>query len=494
MNILTTFAAGTTEFLRYDVLLAMLAGIPLGLFLGLLPGIGGLTALALLLPLVHGMAPLPGLAFLLSVHAVIYNGGSVTAVVFGVPGAPPSAATLLDGRPLALQGKAAYAVATALSASAIGGVFGAIVLGLLLPVLQPVVLSFGSPETFMLALAGIACLAILAKGDMIKGWIAGGLGLFLATWGYQQTTGEPRFWFGSDYLLDGLRLVPVITGLFAVPEIMSLSMAGAMVPDAAAVGMPGRQVRDGILAPLYHWGLTLRSSLIGVIVGIMPGGGGEASSFIAYGAAKQGAREAAHFGEGAIEGVIAPEAANNSKEGGALVPTLALGIPGSSGMVLLLGAFQLVGLEPGPDFLKRHADLAVGLTLTLAVANVLAALLMLVLAQPVARIARLRGRVIAPLLLAAMVLGVYAAGHSLADIVLMFVAGALGCVMQRCGYSRAALILGFTLGDMIETYLGISLQAYGIGFLLRPVPLAIAVLLAAATLWRPVVLPWVRRG
>ena len=494
MSVLATFAAGTTEFLRYDVLLAMLAGIPLGLFLGLLPGIGGLTALALLLPLVQGMAPLPGLAFLLSVHAVIYNGGSVTAVVFGVPGAPPSAATVLDGRPLALQGKGAYAVATALSASAIGGVFGALVLAVLLPVLQPVVLSFGSPETFMLALAGIACLAILGKGAMTKGLIAGGLGLFLATWGYQQTTGEPRFWFGSDYLLDGLHLVPVVTGLFALPEILSLSLAQAMVPGAAAAGMPGRQIRDGLLAPLHHWSLTLRSSLIGVLVGIMPGGGGEASSFIAYGAAKQGAREPARFGEGAIEGVIAPEAANNSKEGGALVPTLALGIPGSSGMVLLLGAFQLLGLEPGPDFLKRHADLAVGLTLTLAVANVLAAALMLVLARPVASITRLRGRVIGPLLLAAMVLGVYAASSNLADVVLMFVVGALGWAMQRYGYSRAAFVLGFTLGDMIETYLGISWQAYGIGFLLRPIPVVIALLLAAGALWRPMILPLVRRG
>jgi TctA family transporter len=385
-------------------------------------------------------------------------------------------------------------VATALSASAIGGVIGAIVLGLLLPVLQPVVLSFGSPETLMLALAGVACLAILGRGAMTKGLIAGGLGLFFASWGYQQTTGEPRFWFGSDYLLDGLRLVPVVTGLFAVPEILQLSLAGAMVPGAKATELPGRQMREGILAPLRYWALTLRSSIIGVLVGIMPGGGGEASSFIAYGAAKQSARDAVAFGDGAIEGVIAPEAANNAKEGGALVPTLALGIPGSSGMVLLLGAFQLLGLEPGPDFIKRHADLAVGLTLTLAAANLLSALLMLIVARPLAQVVRLRGQVIAPLLLAAMVLGVYAPNNSLADLLLMFVTGALGWAMQRNGYSRAAFILGFTLGDLVETYLRISLQAYGIAFMLRPVPLGIVLLAAVGATWRPFVLPWLRRG
>jgi TctA family transporter len=486
------FSDGAASFLRLDVLLAMLVGIPIGLFFGMLPGIGGLTALALLLPLVRGMDPMPGLAFLLSVHAIIYNGGSLTAVVFGVPGAPPSAATLIDGRPLALQGRAAYAVSAALSASAIGGVVGAVVLALLLPVLQPLVLSLGSPETFMLALAGVACLAILGRGAMTKGLIAGGLGLFLATWGYQQITGEPRFWFGSDYLLDGLALVPMVTGLFAVPELLALAAAGAVAPTGAVAEMSGRQLRDGLLVPLRHWALTVRSSIIGVLIGITPGVGGEAASFVAYGAAKQGARDPDSFGDGRIEGVIAPEAANNSKEGGALVPTLALGIPGSSGMVLLLGAFQVLGVEPGPSFLKQHADIAVGLTLTLAVANVLAALLMLALIRPVARLTRLRGRVLAPLLLVLMVLGVYSSRASLADVALMFAAGGLGWAMRRFGYSRAAFILGFVLGDLVETYLNISLQAYGIGFILRPGTLVIGLLVLAAAVWRPLILPRLR--
>ncbi len=489
---LAAFSDGAAMFLRLDVLLAMLVGIPIGLFFGMLPGIGGLTALALLLPLVRGMDPMPGLAFLLSVHAIIYNGGSLTAVVFGVPGAPPSAATVIDGRPLALQGRAAYAVSAALSASAIGGVLGAVVLALLLPVLQPIVLLLGSPETFMLALAGVACLAILGRGAMTKGLIAGGLGLFLATWGYQQITGEPRFWFGSDYLLDGLALVPVVTGLFAVPELLALAAAGAVAPGGAVTEMSGRQMRDGLLAPLRHWVLTLRSSVIGVLIGITPGVGGEAASFVAYGAAKQGARDPDSFGDGRIEGVIAPEAANNSKEGGALVPTLALGIPGSSGMVLLLGAFQVLGLEPGPSFLKRHADIAVGLTFTLAVANILGALFMLALIRPVAGLTRLRGRVLAALLLVLMVLGVYSSRASLADVALMFAAGGLGLVMRAHDYSRAAFILGFVLGDLVETYLNISLQAYGIGFVLRPGTLVIGLLVLAAAIWRPVIVPRLR--
>lgn len=493
MDALTVFADGAAAFLRLDVLAAVLAGIPIGLVFGILPGIGGLTALAVLLPLVYGMEPLPGLAFLLAVHAVIYNGGTLTAVVFGVPGAPPSAATLLDGRPLAERGQATYAVAAALSASAVGGVIGALALGLLLPVLQPLVLAVGSPETFVLAIAGVACLAIFGRGAMAKGLIAGGLGLFLAGWGYQQTTGVPRFWFGSDYLLDGIRLVPLVTGLFAIPEILALCRGEAARNTAQPAGLLARQMRDGILAPLRRWWLTLQTSLIGVLVGILPGVGGETASFLAYGAAKQSARNRAEFGQGAIEGVIAPEAANNSKEGGALVPTLALGIPGSSGMVLLLGAFQLLGLEPGPTFLGRHLDIAVGLTLTLAAANVISVVLMLAVTRPFLRLAQIRGDRLGPLLLAIVVLGVYAAGNSLADVALMFAAGGLGWVMQRYGYSRPALVLGFALGHLVETYLEISLQAYGLWFLLRPTTLLVIALVGGCMLWRPLLAP-LRRG
>ena len=399
-------------FLRLDVLLAMLVGIPIGLLFGMLPGIGGLTALALLLPLVRGMDPMPGLAFLLSVHAIIYNGGSLTAVVFGVPGAPPSAATVIDGRPLALQGRAAYAVSAALSASAIGGVLGAVVLALLLPVLQPIVLLLGSPETFMLALAGVACLAILGRGAMTKGLIAGGLGLF------------------GDLGLsaDHGRTALLVRQRRPVGRPGSGAGGDRVVRRSGTAGAGGRGRRRArrrrhrnvrkadarwALAPLPHWVLTLRSSVIGVLIGITPGVGGEAASFVAYGAAKQGARDPDSFGDGRIEGVIAPEAANNSKEGGALVPTLALGIPGSSGMVLLLGAFQVLGLEPGPSFLKRHADIAVGLTFTLAVANILGALFTPALIRPVAGLTRLRGRVLAALLLVLMVLGVYSSRASL---------------------------------------------------------------------------------
>jgi TctA family transporter len=490
--VLHGFAEGVDAFLRYDVLLAALLGIPIGLFFGLLPGIGGLAALALLLPLVHGMEPLPGLAFLLSVHSIIYNGGTVTAVLFGVPGTPPAAATIPDGRPLALRGRGTYAVAAALSASAIGGAFGALVLALLLPLLRPVVLAVGSPETFMLALAGIACLAILGHGAMTKGLIAGGLGLFLASWGYQQTTGEPRFWFGVDYLLDGLPLVAVVTGLFAVPELLALAATGAVLPTASR-DPPGRQMLEGILAPVRRWGLTLRTSVIGVLIGITPGVGGEAASFVAYAAAKQGARDPRSFGDGNIEGVIAPEAANNSKEGGALVPTLALGVPGSAGMVLLLGAFQLLGLEPGPDFLARHADLAVALTLVLALANVVSVVMMLALLRPVAWLTRLRGSVFAPLMLVLVVLGVYSAHGDLADLVTMFAVGLLGLAMQHYGYSRPAFILGFVLGDLVETYLHISLQAYGIGFVMRPACLAIVVVVVVGAVWRPLVQRLLRR-
>lgn len=472
--------------LHLDVLAVMAVAIPLGLAFGVLPGLSGLTALAVLLPFVYGMEPLVGLSFLLATHAVTYTGGSITAIVLGIPGSPANAATLMDGVPLGKRGEAGYAIGAALTASCLGGIVGFAVLLLLLPLLQPLVMSFGSPETFFVALLGLTYVAILGRGAMTKGLIAGGLGVFLALFGYQRITGVPRFWLDFDYLLDGFRLIPLVLGLFAIPEIVSLTAGTTGRVERATADLSWRRLWDGAKAVIKHRWLLLRSSITGVVVGTVPGVGGDTAPFLAYASAKQVSANRDSFGDGAIEGVIAPESSNNAKEGGALVPTLALGIPGSAGMAVLLGGFLLLGLEPGPYFLKDHMDLAVALAFVLAAANVLATVLMFALAKPLAGIALVRGQVLAPSLLALVVLGAYAVDNNPMDVIFVFVFGALGYVMRELDYSRPALLLGFILAPAIETYLHISLRAYGPFFFMRPISIIIIALIVVGLFWTPV--------
>ncbi|OGA13112.1 MAG: hypothetical protein A3G25_18725 [Betaproteobacteria bacterium RIFCSPLOWO2_12_FULL_63_13] len=483
MEYFALLADGFLRIWRLDVLLVMLAAIPFGLIFGIVPGLSGLSALAILLPFTYGMEPLPGLALLLAAHAVVYTGGSVTAIVLGIPGSPPNAATVLDGYPMARNGLGGRAIGAALASSGLGGLFGVLVLVAVLPVLEPIVLLFGSPETFLLAVMGITFIAVVGEGTVEKGLIAGLLGIFLALFGYQPVTSVPRFYFDSDYLLDGFRIIPLALGLFAIPEIVGLSVKGRSVAQRGDAHVRFSQVVEGVVAVFRHPLLFLKSSAIGAVVGVVPGVGGETAPFVAYAAAKQSSRTPETFGSGEIEGVIAPESANNAKEGGALVPTLAFGIPGSAGMAILLGGFLILGLEPGPEFMREHMDLGVGLAMVLAFANVAAAAVMILFAPWIARITFLRGHVLAPLLLAVVVLGTFASKNNPMDVVYVFVFGALGYVMKILGYSRAPLILGFVLTGAMETYLHISIRTYGLFFFTRPISLIIIALLVLGLGW-----------
>jgi TctA family transporter len=462
----------------------MLLGLPLGVVIGLLPGLSGITALAFLIPFTFGMNPLVGIAFLLASYAAVSQGGSMTAIVLGVPGEVPNAATVIDGYPMAKAGRAGEAIGAALMASALGGLFGCVLLALLLPVIQPVVLSFASPENFVLAVAGICFIAVLSSGSPRRGLIAGAFGVFLSLFGYSPTEGVPRFWMGFDYLLDGFRLVPLAMGLFAMPEILDLMRSGASIAQGgASEKISMRQVLQGAMAVFRYPGVFFRSCAIGSVIGMMPGVGGATAPFVAYAAAKQTAGHPETFGSGRIEGVIAPEASSNAKEGGALVPTLALGIPGSSSMALLLGAFVILGLQPGPEFLVKHLDLCLAAAMVLAFGNVASSVLMFVLSKPLMYITRIPGRALAPALLVLVTIGAYSAENNPLDVLMVFVFGALGVAMERCGYNRPALILGFVLGEMIERYYQVSSNAYGAGFLLRPISMTIIALTLFAILW-----------
>jgi len=466
------------------VLGAMLLGLPLGLVIGLLPGLSGITAFTFLIPFTFGMQPLTGLAFMLAAYAAVSQGGSMTAIVLGVPGEVPNAATVIDGYQMTKQGRAGEAIGAALMGSALGGLFGCLILAVLLPIVQPVILSFASPEDFFLALAGIAFIAVLSSHAPLRGLIAGALGIFLSLFGYSPTEGIPRFWMGYDYLLDGFRLVPLAMGLFAVPEILALMTTGKAIMQSEKVRpISIRHVVHGGLAVFKHLGVFFRSSVIGSVIGIVPGVGGATAPFVAYAATKQTSPNPETFGSGRIEGVIAPESSSNAKEGGALVPTLALGIPGSASMALLLGAFILLGLQPGPEFLAKHLDLALALAMILAFGNLGSSILMFALSKLLIYVTRVPGHVLAPILLVLVCIGTYAAENNPNDVLFVFVFGVLGVIMERLDYNRPALLLGFVLGDTIERYLQISLNAYGDLFFLRPISLAIIALVLACIFW-----------
>ncbi len=494
---LEAFLSAGGQIFQPAVLAAMAFALPIGLIVGLLPGISGISALAFLIPFTFGMQPLVGLAFLLASYAAVSQGGSMTAILLGVPGEVSNAATVMDGHKLAKAGKAGYAIGAALMASAIGGLFGCALLIILLPIMQPVILSFASPENFFLSLAGIAFIAVLSSGAPSRGLIAGSLGIFMSLFGYDPIEGVPRFWMGSEYLLDGFRLIPLALGLFAIPEILALMSSGKSIARQGSVEQISfRQGIEGALAVFRHWGMTLRSSALGSVIGVMPGVGGTTATFVAYAAARQTAANPETFGQGRIEGVIAPEAAKNAEEGGALVPTLALGIPGSASMAMLLGAFLVVGLQPGPEFLAKHMDLALALAYICALANFAASFLMFLLSRTLVYVTRVPGRVLAPILLVFVVIGTYAAQNSATDVLYVFIFGVLGVAMERLNYNRPALLLGFVLGETIERYFQVSLKAYGWLFFMRPVSIAIIVIALVCLLWpsrRQIASLWGRR-
>jgi putative tricarboxylic transport membrane protein len=441
------------------------------------------TALALLMPFVYGMKPAVGLAFMLATHSVVNTAGSVTAVLLGMPGQPADAAAVVDGYPMSRQGRGGEAIGAALTASAIGGVIGALILFVVLPVLAPVVLYFKSPDTLMLAVCGVLMIAMIAKDSMAKGLMAGGLGMLLATFGYQASSGVPRFWFGLDYMLDGFHLVPLTLGLFALPEIIMLGVTGKRIATNDAPPVNRAQVMHGVRVTFSHWKLVVRSSLIGVFLGVIPGMGGATAPWISYASAQRTSKNRAQFGNGAVEGLIAASAPHNSKEGSGMIPTLAFGIPASSSMAVLIGAFFLFGLSPGPQFLKAHMDVAVHLTLTIAIANVLAAFLLIPIAARLTVITRVRGRLLAPFLMVTLLVGTYAIGNEPLDIVFMMGFGVLGVLMKELHYSRPALLLGFVLAPMIENTLGITLDANGWSFLFRPIPMVIILVVIARLVW-----------
>jgi len=468
----------------------MLVGIALGFAVGILPGLGGPTALALMLPFIFTMQPAEAFAFLLGMAAVTATTGDITSILFGVPGEPTTASTIVDGHPMAKKGEAGRALGAALMSSLVGAVFGALALALAIPVVRPLVLAFGSPEYFMLAVLGLTFVAALAGDSLLKGLVAAGLGLMLATIGLDPISSTQRYTFGELFLWDGIGLVPITIGFFAIPEIIELAVHRTAIAREKFARLGG--VMEGVKDTFRHGWLVIRCSAIGAYVGIIPGMGGSVTQWIAYAHAVQSSPGRERFGKGAVEGVLGPGAANNSTLGGHLIPTVAFGVPSGVTMAILLGAFIIQGLVPGPGMLTPesrggHLSLTFSFVWTIVIANVVTVAACFLFLNQLAKVTRVRGSLLIPPVLLLIYLGAFAEKNAFEDLYLVLFFGVLGWVMEKLHWPRPALILGLVLGPLAENRLFLATDNYGAEWLVRPwVLVMIALTLAGALypLWK----------
>ncbi|MEV6119261.1 tripartite tricarboxylate transporter permease [Streptomyces sp. NPDC052077] len=469
-----------------ESLVMLLLGVVIGFVVGILPGLGGAVTLALLIPITFGMDPVPAFSLLLGMYVVCAIAGDFTSVLFGIPGEASAAAMVLDGFPLNKKGQAGRALGAALASAVIGAVFGVAVLTALIPVISPLVLSIGPPELFAIGLLGLAFVASLSGKNMFKGSIMAALGVVLSLVGLDPNTGMPRYTFGLLELWEGIGIVPVVVGLLGGAELLQI-----MLDKDNRTRHLGRPevggIRMGLFETVRHWFLVLRASAIGVAVGIVPGLGGSMAQFIAYGHAKQTSKHPERFGKGAIEGVIAAGATSTAKDGGALVPTIAFGVPGSVSMAVMLGAFVILGLDPGPAMLTSDLDVTLSMVWIVVLATFAAAALGYVLLRPLTHLTRVKGRVLVPGLVLLLTLGAYSESNSFADVLVMLVFLAAGVLAVRWKWPVVPLLLGLVLGGILERYFILSHSLYDWEWLGRPSVIAIvavAVVLVASQILR----------
>ena len=464
--------------------LYLLLGILMGIWIGAVPGLGGAVGLALMLPFTFGMDTTNAFALLLGMYAVTSTADSISSIMFGIPGTVASQATILDGYPLTKKGQAARAFGAAYTVSAFGGVVGALLLAASLPVILPFINAFGVPEFFMLSVLGLTMVGVLSGRSLLKGIAVACFGLLLTTVGYADATGVPRFHFNVDYLLDGLPLIPIVLGLFGIPELMELAVKGTSISRVAPKESEESGLMQGIRDVLTHRWLTIRSALIGTYVGMLPGLGATIVDWIAYGHAVQSAKDKSQFGDGDIRGVIAPECANNAHKAGALIPTVAFGIPGSIGTAILLGALVIKGLRPGPDMLTFDLPLTFSMVWEIAIANVIAAGLLLFFARHIHKLAFLPGHLIVPGVMTVLLMGTWVATNSIGDWWVALAMGTIGYLMKQGGWPRPPLILALVLGALMENNYQLSTQIYGqyAWLFTRPVVVIIELLIVVTVL------------
>jgi putative tricarboxylic transport membrane protein len=472
---------GLVLVFQWPALGYLFLGVFIGMWMGAVPGLGGVVGLVILLPFTFGMETVSAFALLLGMYTVTSTSDTIASVMLGIPGTVASQATILDGYPLAKKGQADRAFGAAFTVSAFGGVFGAAMMALSLPILLPIILSFGLPEFFMLAVLGLAMVGALAGRSISKGLAVAVMGLLLTTVGEAVMTGDARFAFDSDYLIGGLPMIAIVLGLFGVPELMEMAVKDTSISRVPKGQQEGGGMRRGIHDAFEHWWLAVRCALIGTYVGMLPGLGSSVVDWIAYGHAVQSAKDTSKFGTGDIRGVIAPESANNATKAGALIPTVAFGIPGSLGTAILLGALVIQGLKPGPEMLTTSLHITFSMVWDIVLANILAAGVLMIWSRQIAKIAFLPGHTVVPGVLVFILMGAWVANASIGDWWVCLVFGVLGYTLKQGGWPRPPLVLALVLGSLMEENLHLSLGVYGgIEWLWeRPIVIIINILILA---------------
>jgi putative tricarboxylic transport membrane protein len=464
----------------------IIAGTIAGVIVGALPGLSSSMAVALLLPFSLYLEPIPAIALLSALYCAGTFGGSITAILINAPGAPPAAATAFDGYPLAVKGEAGRALGIAAVASACGGIFSVLVLLFAAPLLARMAYTFGPPEYFALAVFGLSMLSSISGAEPVKNLIGGCFGLLIATVGVDLTTGVERLTFGIPELYDGIHFIPVLIGLFAITELLSQAQILGLEKVSVAVTavkLPSREDFRRVRASI------LRSSGIGTLIGVLPAEGSTMAAMIGYNEAKRWSDHPEEFGHGAIEGVAGPEAANNAATGGSMVPTLALGIPGSATAAVILGGLQVQGLRPGPYLFEEQPGLLYGIFFAMLLSNLLFLAVGLIGAKLFSRISLVPATLLWPTVFALCFVGAYGLEQSLVDVWVMLVAGLIGFGLKRYGFSPAPIIMGLVLGGLVETSLAQSMIIFDqewTGFLGRPISLAFFALALISVLNGPV--------
>lgn len=471
------------EFATFGVLIALLIGCAWGMLAGALPGMGTVAALIVVLPFTFGMSTEASVALFIGVYVTSVYGGSISAILINTPGTPQSAATVLDGYPMAKAGKADLAIGWATVASFFGGMFSLLILIVAAPFLARISLSFGPPAIFAIIIFSLTCIAWVSSGSTIKGLLGGAIGLWLTTIGPDNLTGMTRFTFDINALRGGLSLIPVLIGLFALAEVFhrAATYYPSKLPDVTNVGFripPLAEMR--IRVPQF-----IRSSVIGTFIGILPGTGATAATFVAYSDLKRTSPRSDGFGKGEPDGLIASEASNNAVTGGALIPTLALGIPGDGGTVVLLGVLTIQGLTPGYDLINNNPHILTGIFLVVMVANIAMLGMGAIGARLFARLLKMPEPILMGLILMFSLAGAFVVRGNIVDIMVCALAGVAGLILRIAGYPVAPIVIGMALGATFETKLRqgmISARGDFWTFIQDPLALGILALTAAMIL------------
>jgi len=476
MSILDAYAHAASLLFQPLPMLALLLGVVVAMIGGALPG-GSLPTLIILLGFAYYIDPVIGIAIVVG-GAVTNTADSVPAILLGVPGGATGQATILDGYPLSRKGEASRALAVSYLSSLTGGLIGAVGFFFSIMLAREIISLFGSPEFFMLSILGITMVAIVSSGAVLKGLLGASVALAITLVGFDNITGTLRYTLDIEYLWDGVPLIPVLVGLFALPEMFNLMLSGRSVSEQADAAIRRTDFKfrylDAVKEVFQHRWLVFRTSIIGLVVGLMPGVGTVAAHWLAYTHAYQsekGAKET--FGTGDIRGVIAPDAANNAIDGGQIVPTLAVGIPGSSHQAILLAFLVLIGFVPGPEMLNANLHITLLFGIGIVVANVLATGLAFFCTPWLAKISYVRPGVLVPCVIVIVTLSAFQANMSVLDLAIMAVFGMLGVFMKMYGWPRPPVIIAIVLGEQINQYFWLSINAFGWRMFERPQMLAI---------------------